>query len=114
MSKETLPLLDHILQSIELVERYTDGRTEKDFLQSVELSDRVIRRLEIIGEVVKNLPEDLKADHPKIKWREIAGMRDVLIHRYFEVDLELTWQVVQRDIPELKKVIIQMKEGLRR
>jgi len=109
-----LPLLDHILQSIELVERYTDGRTEKDFLQSVELSDRVIRRLEIIGEVVKNLPEDLKADHPKIKWREIAGMRDVLIHRYFEVDLELTWQVVQRDIPELKKVIIQMKEGLRR
>jgi len=114
LSKETLPLLDHILQSIELVERYTDGRTEKDFLQSVELSDRVIRRLEIIGEVVKNLPEDLKADHPKIKWREIAGMRDVLIHRYFEVDLELTWQVVQRDIPELKKVIIQMKEGLRR
>ncbi len=112
MNKEALPFLSHILQSIDLIERYTEGRTENDFLASVELQDRVIRRIEIIGEAVKNLPEDLRAGHSEIKWREIAGMRDVLIHRYFEVDLELTWQVVQRDLPRLKEVILQLKDDL--
>lgn len=112
MNKGASALLEHILQSIDLIESYTAGRTEHDFLASVELQDRVIRRIEIIGEAVKNLPENLRADHPEIMWREIAGMRDVLVHRYFEVDLELTWQVVQRDIPLLKSVILRLKEDL--
>ncbi|MDM7911624.1 MAG: DUF86 domain-containing protein [Methanotrichaceae archaeon] len=90
MNKGASALLEHILQSIDLIESYTAGRTERDFLVSVELQDRVIRRMEIIGEAVKYLPENLRAGHPEIMWREIAGMRDVLVHRYFEVDLELT------------------------
>ncbi len=114
MNKEASAFLEHILRSTDLIESYTAGRTEHDFLASVELQDQVIRRIEIIGEAVKNLPENLKADHPEIMWREIAGMRDVLVHRYFEVDLGLTWQVVQRDIPQLKSVIIQLKEDLGR
>ncbi len=114
MNKEASAFLEHILRSIDLIEKYTKGRTENDFLASVELQDQVIRRIEIIGEAVKNLPENLITNHPEIKWREIAGMRDVLIHRYFEVDLELTWQVVQRDIPKLKNVILRLKKDLGR
>ena len=88
------------------------GGRRKIFLSSIELQDRVIRRLEIIGEAVKNLPDVLRADHPDINWREVAGMRDVLIHQYFDVDLELTWEVVQVDIPKLKMVVGLMKEDL--
>lgn len=112
MGKDPKAFLNHILQSIDLIERYTSGRTEEDFLSSVELQDRVIRRLEIIGEAVKNLPEVLRANHPDINWREVAGMRDVLIHQYFDVDLELTWEVVQVDIPKLKMAVGLMKEDL--
>jgi len=60
------------------------------------------------------MPEVLRADHPDINWREIAGMRDVLIHQYFDVDLELTWEVVRVDIPKLKMAVGLMKEDLDR
>jgi uncharacterized protein with HEPN domain len=66
------------------------------------IQDAVIRRLEIIGEAVKNLPPDFKERYTNIPWQQIAGMRDVLIHEYFGVDLNLTWQTVREDIPSLK------------
>lgn len=65
--------LDHISQSIEIIERYKQGQTREDFLESVDLQDKLVRRLEIIGEAVKNLPEELKAAHPEIPWRRVAG-----------------------------------------
>ncbi|MCX6669327.1 MAG: DUF86 domain-containing protein [Methanothrix sp.] len=112
MKKDAKVFLDHISQSIDLIERYTQGQTKDDFLESVDLQDKVIRRLEIIGEAVKNLPEELKANHTEIPWRRAAGMRDYLIHQYFGVDLKLTWDVVERDVPELKKAIAEMKDDL--
>lgn len=62
-----------------------------------------MRRLEIIGEATKNIPEDFRKEHPDIPWREIAGMRDILIHEYFGVDLELTWTTVKENLPNLKQ-----------
>ncbi len=61
----------------------------------------MVRRLEIIGEAVKGIPEDLRAKYPDVPWRDIAGARDIMIHEYFRVDLELAWEMVQDDLPTL-------------
>jgi uncharacterized protein with HEPN domain len=66
------------------------------------MQDAIIRRLEIIGEAVKNIPPAFRTKHSKIPWKQMAGMRDVLIHEYFDIDLSLTWAVVKRELPSLK------------
>ena len=77
-----------------------DGRDY--FFADPKTQDAVIRNIEIIGEATKSLTDELKAAHPDIAWKQIAGMRDTLIHRYFGVKLELVWQVVERDLPKFK------------
>jgi uncharacterized protein with HEPN domain len=88
-----------------LIYEYTKGFDENDFLTSIKLQDLVSRRLEIIGEAVKNIPKDVKDKYPDIEWKKIAGMRDYLIHAYFGIDLKLTWKVVERDLPILREKI---------
>ena len=112
MKKEPEVFIEHILESIELIENYTANKTISDFIESVQLQDSIIRRIEIIGEAVKNLPAEVKSNYPDVPWKNIAGMRDVLIHKYFGIDLELTWQVVQKDIPDLKREILKIKQDL--
>ncbi len=89
MKKDPDIFLGHILESIELIESYSEGVTEAEFIGTVALQDRIIRRIEIIGEAVKNLPMDLRNEHPEIPWRDIAGLRDIVVHQYFGLDLEL-------------------------
>lgn len=97
--------LEHILKSIEEIEKNARYISGDEFFDSVTIQDAVVRRLEIIGEAVKNLPNSFKNKHPEIPWKKIAGTRDVLIHEYFGVDIELVWKVVKNDIPKLKKQI---------
>lgn len=106
MKKNVKIFLEHILESINLIEKYIKDREKSDFLKFTQLQDSVIRRIEIIGEAMKNIPSDFKGSHENIPWKEIMGMRDILIHQYFGVDLELTWEVVKIDLPKLKKSII--------
>lgn len=97
--------LDDILESIEKIEEYTQGLTEEQFSRNIETQDAVLRRLAIIGEAVKHLPEDLKEKHKQIPWKQIAGARDIFIHEYFGVKMERIWKTIKEDLPELKKVI---------
>lgn len=113
MKKDPKIFIEHILQSIEIIEGHVENKTKDDFLNSVLLQDAIIRRIEIIGEAAKNLPLDFKDKYSNIPWKTIAGMRDILIHKYFGIDLELTWEVVERDIPALKKQILRINEDLK-
>jgi uncharacterized protein with HEPN domain len=109
MKKDPRIFLQHILESIEQLEDYTFDVLESEFMESLETQDAVLRRLEVIGEAVKNIPDEFKKNHPNIPWRKIAGMRDTVIHEYFNVDLPLVWSTVKEDIPKLRE---QVKELL--
>jgi uncharacterized protein with HEPN domain len=95
-----------------LIERYVRNTGKNTFMKSALKQDAVIRRIEIIGEATKHLPKEIKDKYPGIPWQKIAGMRDMLIHEYFGVDLDLTWNVATQDIPRLKKEIAKIKREL--
>lgn len=77
------------------------------------MKDAIIRRLEIIGEAVKNIPDDFKDKHPDVPWKEIAGMRDILIHEYFGVNLERVWKTAKEDLPEFKKTVSEILKEIK-
>ena len=100
--RDELVFLEDICECIEKIEKYVRGLSEKEFEDSSEKQDAVIRRIEIIGEAVKNLSKQTREKYPSIPWREIAGMRDIAIHQYFGVSVALVWRVANVDIPALK------------
>jgi uncharacterized protein with HEPN domain len=106
MKKDAKTFIDHIMECISLIEKYKKDCTKQKFMHDVQLQDSIIRRIAIIGEAVKNIPGEIKNKYPEIAWKEIAGMRDILTHEYFGIDLELTWETVKKDIPKLKKQLI--------
>lgn len=105
MRKSPIVFLDHIFESIKLLEEYVKGLKYDDFIENYEKQDSVIRRLEIIGEAIRNLPEEFLDKYPDIPWRDIMDFRNVLIHQYFDVNIERVWKTIEKDIPEFKKKI---------
>lgn len=104
MRDHTLFITD-ILQAIERIESFIDGMDYDAFVEDDKTLSAVVRKLEIIGEAVKQLPDSFKQQRPTIPWKQIAGMRDKLIHFYFGVDPLLVWQTVENRLPELKAAI---------
>ena len=97
-------LLD-MLEGIKRVELYTERLSYQDFLGKIETQDAVVRNLEIIGEASKNISKDLKIEYNHIPWKEIAGMRDKVIHFYFGVNWDIVWGAAKENLPQLKEKI---------
>lgn len=100
--------LKHIDEYIERIQKSTNKITKNNFENDEDLQDSCLRRIEVIGEAVKNISNSLKKKYPEIEWAKIAGTRDIIIHAYFSVDLDLVWDIIKRDIPLLKKQITKI------
>jgi uncharacterized protein with HEPN domain len=99
--------LEHILECINRIERgVSAGKSE--FVQADLLQDAVVRNLQVLSESTQRLSEELKSRYPAVEWRKIADFRNRLVHDYLGVDLEIVWQVIERDLPELKRAIVEM------
>ena len=110
--KEYQVYLEDILESIERIEEYVNNMDENDFSENHLVQDGVMRRLEIMGEAVKNIPDEFRKNHPDIPWRNIAGLRDVLIHAYSGVNIKRVWKIISDDLPELKSQIAIIVQSL--
>ncbi len=109
MTKEVNVFARHILDSIHAIYSFL-GNLSKEELEKDRLrQSAIIRELEVIGEAVKNMPESDKKEAKNIPWKQIAGMRDKLIHHYFGVDIDAVWQTIKRDLPVLKEEVKKMK-----
>jgi uncharacterized protein with HEPN domain len=109
MTKRSVKLyVEDILVSMEKIERYVAEKGFKQLTQDELLVDAVVRNLEIIGEASRNVPDEIRLQWPEIPWHRMAGLRNVIIHQYFDVDLEALWKVVSENLPETKLKIEEM------
>jgi len=100
--------LKDIIESAQLIENYIEGISEGDFYTNPEKQDAVLHRIQIIGEAAKHIPEEYRQKWDQISWKEVAGMRDILVHEYFGVSLGMVWKVAIDDIPVLKNQVFQL------
>lgn len=110
MEKNPKIFLEHIVESIDLIQGYIADLKFEEFIKLKETQDAIVRRLEIIGEAAKNLPKDFKEKHSEINWKEIVGMRDKIIHEYYDVDLKIVWDTIKGDLPAF---MVKIKNLLR-
>jgi uncharacterized protein with HEPN domain len=103
--RDTTLFLKDILMAINSIEAFVEGMSYGDFLTDDRTSSAVIRKLEIIGEATKHIPEEIRQKYPHIPWKEMAGMRDKLIHFYHGVEYQLVWQTVQLRLPQVKQAV---------
>ena len=112
MEKDPVVYLNDIIFSINLIEQYLTGVSLSKFNDSYDVQDAVLRRLEIIAEATKKLPEDLRNMHPAVSWKSIIGLRNIIAHAYNEVNLEEIWEIVTQHLPETKRQMEEIKASL--
>jgi len=97
--------LKDILTAIQSIEEFIAGMDLNSFQEDDKTASAVMRKLEIMGEAVKQIPDEIRQKHPKVPWKEMAGMRDKLIHFYFGVDYHLVWKAITERLPHVKQEI---------
>ena len=102
--------LKDIIDSINKIEEFVEGMTFEEFQNDDKTSSAVLRKFEIMGEAAKLIPKDIKIKHSNIPWKEMAGMRDKLIHSYSKVDFKLVWTTIKERIPRVKSLINKINE----
>jgi uncharacterized protein with HEPN domain len=112
MNRDVLVYLEDILDAMNKAEVFVSGMTYEQFEHDAKTIFAVVRAIEIIGEAVKRLPLAFRERYPSIPWRDMAGMRDIIIHSYDNVNLQIVWDVVMREIPRLKPQIEHIRDDL--
>lgn len=114
MSRDARLFLDDMITACEKIERYVARRPRVAFEGDEQAFDAVLKNLEVIGEAAKRLPTDVKDAHPEIAWRDISGLRDIIVHGYFGLDLDIVWDVVENRVPELLVLLRNLEPGPQR
>jgi uncharacterized protein with HEPN domain len=107
LRRERLYLLD-IADACRKIDRFTAGKSFEEFSQDEILFDAVVRNLQIIGEAVRCLPDDVRSLRPDVEWTRIVGLRHLLVHHYFGVDEEIVWDLAMNRCPELESAVTEM------
>lgn len=107
-----LPYLYHILDAINDIEGSVQANSKEQCMKNKDVKDATIRRIEIIGEAVKNISYKTRKKYRHIEWTKISGTRDKLIHHYFGVDFDIVWDIIKKDLPKLKREIMTILEEL--
>lgn len=110
MNKNDLAYIDHILDCIRKIQRFSKGLNLMKFSEDELVQDAIIRNIEVIGEASKKISADTKKTYKEIPWKEITGMRDKLIHDYLGVDTQVVWKTIKKDIPELRQLLKGIKK----
>jgi uncharacterized protein with HEPN domain len=112
MKREYRLYIDDILEAVEKIEKYVKGLSSDEFIEDGKTVDAVIRNFQIIGEATKRIPDEVKRKYADIPWKEMAGMRDKLVHEYFGVKLDVLWKTIKNRLPELKALIKEVLEKM--
>jgi len=104
--------LEDLKSAMDRIRRYTKDLTYDEFIEDEKTVDAVLRNLEVIGEAAKNVPEELKDRFPDVEWRRMVGLRNIITHEYFGVDMNIIWQAATRNVPETEPLVADMLERL--
>lgn len=104
--------LEDILQAMSKVRRFTAGLGFEQFLQDEKGVDAVLRNLEVIGEAARHVPDELKTRFPDVEWRRMTGLRNIITHEYFGVDLRIIWEIASKHLPEAEPRLQSMLDQL--
>jgi len=110
--KDDSVFIRHIIDSIQAIEEFSRNLSKEELTSNRLKQSAIVREIEIIGEASKNISNSLKEKYKKIEWKKIAGTRDRIIHRYFNVNLDIVWDIINKDLLELKKQIERIKREL--
>ena len=105
MKRDYRLYLEDMLEAMDKIERYTRGLTFEQFSGDDKTVDAVIRGFTILGEATKNIPSTLRTRYPDVPWKDIAGMRDKLVHEYFGIRYEVLWETIKKRLPTLRSLI---------
>jgi uncharacterized protein with HEPN domain len=105
MPRDYKVFFEDILEASGKVRDYTEGLSLEAFMADTKTLDAVIRNLEIIGEAVKQIPEDIRSVRPEVEWKRLGRLRDILIHQYFGIDVQIVWDIIQNKLAPLEQAI---------
>lgn len=108
MPRDLKVYLEDIAEAIKRIEQYTDGVTLEQISTDTMRLDAVIRNIQLVGEATKEIPDDTREKYPAIKWKNIVGLRNLVVHEYFRVNPEIIWNTIQEHLPNLKAVILEL------